>query len=297
MNRRQSVGLMMCALLVLLSVTSGGAQTADKPAPKKAAAKKPAGEQTATGASAEKKPMKRASRKPAEEMKPEWFSVAIVRVRPDSFVDWQNLQKNVVIPALKKSGLKSREIWEAGVFGEVTEVVVVTPIESFAQYDDVPRLRKALGEDAYRDYLEKVRKYVTSSRTMAAQSHPDLSYMGKMASMTSPPKLAVVNSTHVVPGHTFAFENLIKTEVIPAMKKVGVIGYVVSRTELGGDPYEYTSLTFYDNFAEIGKGSPVARALGTQGVVRLSAKISGMIASQERVVARYNSELSFQSAP
>jgi hypothetical protein len=270
------VSLALCiAMTGLLAVAQ--TTTAPKAAPKKPAAKKA-------------KPMADA---PAQA----WSSISVVRVKPDMVAEWQDLQKNVVNPALKKAGVKERAIFETAVFGESFEFVVITPITSFAQYDEpMSALRKTLGEDAYRDYQAKSRRCVVSAHTYAELSRLDLSYMGKMASMTGPPKLAVVNSISVVPGRAAAFENLVKTAVLPVMKKADVIGYFISQSMFGGDGYAYTSVVFFDSFADIGKGSPFLRVLGPAGSAAFFAKFAGVVAHQERVIARFNPDLSFAAA-
>jgi hypothetical protein len=146
-----------------------------------------------------------------------------------------------------------------------------------------------LGAEGYRAYLEKARRFIVSIETSASQTRPDLSYMG---AMTGPPKLAVVNFIHVAPGRGVDFENIIKTEVLPAVKKAGVIGYFVSQTVFGGDTNAYTTVTLADSFSEIAKGSPIQRALGEAGFNRLVRRTAGIITRQERAIARYNPELS-----
>jgi hypothetical protein len=264
------------ALFVAIATVLAGAQNtaSQSAAPKKAAPK-------------QAKPMTAAAQ-------PEWASISIVSVKPDMVTEWQDLQKNVVNPALKKAGIKERGIFETAVFGESFQYVVITPITSFAQYDEpMSLLRKTLGEDAYRDYVTKSRRCVNKVQTFADISRNDLSYMGKTVSMTGPPKLAVVTALSIVPGRGAAFENLVKTEVLPVMKKANVLGYFVSQTMFGGDAWGYTSVIFYESFAEIGKGSPFARVLGPAGAATLFAKLSGVIAHQERTIARFNPELSF----
>ena len=246
---------------------------------------------------APKKPAARKAKPMADAQPQQWSSISVVRVKPDMVADWQDLQKNVVNPALKKAGVKERSIFQTAVFGESFEYVVITPITSFAQYDEpVGLLRKTLGEDAYRDYQAKSRRCVVSVHTYGELARLDLSYMGKMATMTAPPKLAVVTSLSVVPGRAAAFENLVKTEVLPVMKKADVIGYFVSQSMFGGDAWGYTSVVFQDSFAEIGKGSPFLRVLGPSGAANLFAKLAGVVAHQERVIARFNADLSFSTA-
>ena len=245
---------------------------------------------------APKKPAARKAKPMADAQPQQWSSISVVRVKPEMVTEWQDLQKNVVNPALKKAGVKERSVFETAVFGESYEYVVITPITSLAQYDEpMSPLRKTLGEDAYRDYQAKSRRCVVSVQTFGDLARLDLSYMGKMATMTAPPKLVVVNSISVLPGRTAAFENLVKTDILPVMKKADVIGYFISQTMFGGDGNGYTSVTFVDSFAEIGKGSPFQRVLGPAGSAALFAKYAGVVAHQERSIARFNPELSFST--
>jgi hypothetical protein len=270
------------SLALCIGVTAMLAVAQNTPAPK-AAPKKPAAKKA--------KPM-------ADEQPPQWSSISVVRVKPDMVAEWQDLQKNVVNPALKKAGVKERSVFETAVFGESYEYVVITPITSFAQYDEpMSPLRKTIGEDAYREYQTKSRRCVVSVHTYGELARLDLSYMGKMMTMTGPPKLVVVNSISVVPGRATAFENLVKTDILPVMKKADVTGYFVSQSVFGGDGYGYTSVTFVDSFAEIGKGSPFLRVLGRAGAASLVAKFAGVVAHQERMIAPFNPELSFFAAP
>ena len=253
---------------------------------------------TPSQTAAPKKPAPKNVKPMADAPPPQWNSISVVRLKPDMVSEWQELQKKVVNPALKKAGVKERGVFETAVFGNSYEYVVLTPITSLAQYDEpMSPLRKTLGEDDYRDYVNKSRRCVVSTQTFAEVSRLDLSYMGKMATMTGPPKLAVVTSLSVMPGRAAAFENLVKNEVLPIMKKADVIGYFVSQTMFGGDGWGYTSVIFYDSFADIGKGSPFVRVLGPTGAAGFFAKLAGIVARQERVIARYNADLSFATAP
>lgn len=236
----------------------------------------------------------RAARKSAPAAQPvaerQWYSVNIVRVKPDMVADWQEFQRNEAIPALKKGGVKERLAWQTAVFGESYEFVFVTPIENFAQFDGESPIVRALGQEGARAYGAKARRMIAGSHTYAIQSRPDLSYEGKM---TGPPKLAVVASVRVASGRNAALESFIKNEILPIMKRAAVPAYLVAQTVLGGDTDEYVTLTFYDSFADIGKGSPMMRVLGRQGYDRLLQRTAGIVESVERSVVRYNLDLSF----
>lgn len=268
----------VCSLVIACLGPQGLSQQA-------APAKQPAAKKAATTRKA----------KPAEASgQSQWLAINIVRVKADMLTDYQDFVRKEVNPTLQKGGVKERSAFTTGVFGEAYEYVYVTPISNFADYDSPGYAVKALGEEGARSYGAKARRFVVSSHTYAVQTRPDLSYEGKM---TGPPKLAVINSIHTVPGKSLAFEALLKSDIIPAVKKAGVTGYLVSQTVLGGDPNEYVTLTLMDSFAEVGKGSPVIRGMGGQaGFNRFLPKVAGIIASQERSVARYVPDMSFPAA-
>ena len=232
-----------------------------------------------------------AAAKPAP--KREMIQVTVVKVKPDLLTEWLEFQKNETIPMLKKAGAIRRDAWQTGIFGESGMYAFVVPIESFDQYDgDNPPLR-ALGADGARAYAEKNRRFLVSSHTVANQTRPDL---GNEVKMTGPPTLALLSNVQIAFGKGPDYEALVKSDLLPVMRKAR-LGYVVSQTVLGGDINEFTTLIFYDTFADIGKGHPFDRILGADGSRQLTAKAVGIVTRVERSVVRYVPELSFAPRP
>jgi hypothetical protein len=232
-----------------------------------------------------------AAAKPAP--KREMIQVTVVKVKPDLLNEWLEFQKNETIPMLKKAGAIRRDAWQTGIFGESGMYAFVVPIESFDQYDgDNPPLR-ALGADGARAYAEKNRRFLVSSHTYADQTRPDLGYEVKMS---GPPKLALLSNVRIALGKGADYEALVKSDVLPVMRKAR-LGYAVSQTVLGGDINEFTTLIFYDTFADIGKGHPFDRILGADGSRQLTAKAVGIVTHVERSIVRYVPELSFAPHP
>jgi hypothetical protein len=232
-----------------------------------------------------------AAAKPAP--KREMIQVTVVKVKPDLLNEWLEFQKNETIPMLKKAGAIRRDAWQTGIFGEAGMYAFAVPIENFNQYDgDNPQLR-ALGADGARAYAEKNRRFLVSSHTFADQTRPDL---GNEVKMTGPPKLALLSNVRIALGKGSDYEALLKSDVLPVMRKAR-LGYAVSQTVLGGDINEFTTLIFYDTFADIGKGHPFDRILGADGSRQLTAKAVGIVTHVERSVVRYVPELSFAPRP
>jgi hypothetical protein len=221
---------------------------------------------------------------------PMFFQVMIVRVKPDMVREYMELQKNETVPALKKAGVKSREAYSTGAFGENFEFVFVTDIENFAQYDGPNPIVRALGEEGAAAYFAKNRKLIEGSRTYAFRARPDLSFFG---TGQWAPAIAVVTMVEVALGRNAEFENFIKNDWVPALKKANVQGYAVSQAIFGGNANEYVTVTLFPNYAELDKGPPVVRALGQEAADKLMTKMNGVIVRADRSISKFEPTLSF----
>lgn len=224
----------------------------------------------------------------------EKFSVTFVSVKPDMIAEFEHFMVTETNPALVKGGLKVREVWQTGTFGDPAQYVIVTQIDNFAMYDSPLAIERALGKDGAQAWRMRAGKFLNSVRVQAVETRPDLSWMG---SMTGPPNLAIVTSVHVAMGRNADFENFLKTQLLPLIKQSGIAGYWVNQTMFGGDPNEYVTLALHANYAEIDKGPPAARVIGMEAYQKLLASVPpGTIVSLERSVARFRPDLSIVPA-
>src|ERR1017187_10751971 len=98
--------------------------------------------------------------------------VTITHVRPDMLTEWVDLQKNEVVPALKKAGEKTRTVYVSGLFGSSYEYVIITPIASFAQFDGDSPILKTLGPVPAARLGEKLRKCTRSEEHTSELQSP-----------------------------------------------------------------------------------------------------------------------------
>lgn len=223
----------------------------------------------------------------------EWLVITQVSVKPEMMVEFQNFMKNTTNPALKKGGLKWREVWQSTNYaGDAFKFVIVAPFDKFADFDGASPLEKALGSQGFADWSAKAGSLVKGVHRYIIRTRPDLSVMSKGYA----PKLAVVSSVHVANGRNQDFENYIKNDYVPVMAKAGAT-YLVSRTIFGGDANEYVTLTMRENFAEIDKGPVPVQVLGAEGAEKLFAKLpAGTVTHIERSIVRLVPELSILRA-
>src|SRR6185436_3758385 len=139
---------------------------------------------------------------------PEFLSLTVVSVKPDMVVEFQNFMKNTTNPALKKGGVKWREVWQStGAAGDAFEYVLVTPVAKFADFDSPGALEKGLGAQGMTAWQTKAGSLVNSVRRFIIRTRPDLSFA---AQRTGAPKLAVITFVHVAPNRNDEYENFVK---------------------------------------------------------------------------------------
>ena len=224
----------------------------------------------------------------------EFLSITVVSVKPEMTVEFQNFMKNTTNPALKKGGIKWREVWQStGAAGDAFEYVIVTPVAKLADFDGSGPLEKGLGAQGVSAWQTKAGSLVNSVRRFIVRTRPDLSFATQR---TGAPKLAVVHSVHVAPNRNSDYENYLKNDFVPAMKQAGVT-YLVSQTIFGGDGNEYVTLTMRDSFADLDKGPVLIQALGAEAAEKLVQKMpAGTLVHLERSIARFVPELSIMPA-
>lgn len=223
----------------------------------------------------------------------QWLTITQVSVKPEMMGEFQNFMKNTTNPALKKGGVKWREVWQSTNFsGDAFEFVLVSQFDKFADFDGPSPLEKALGAQGFADWSAKAGSLVKSVHRYIVRTRPDLSVMSKAYA----PKLAVISSVHVAVGRNQEFEDFTKNDLVPVMAKSGAT-YLVSQTIFGGDANEYVTLTMRDAFAEIDKGPVPVQVLGPEGAVKLFQKLpAGTVTHIERSILRLVPELSIMPA-
>jgi hypothetical protein len=223
---------------------------------------------------------------------PQWIQLTIVDIQSGMSADWRKIQQEEVLPALKKAESPGRDVWTTGVFGMGSQYVVLTPIQSFAQFDGQNPMVRALGQEQATALAARVAKFEKGRRSYALRTRPDLSYLPDPGRA---PKLALVSIVELANGRQAEFESLMKMDVVPAMKKAQVKGYSVAQVVFGGSTNEVITAVAYDTFEEIGKGHPFEIALGSAGAAKLMQKSAPLVTHVERHIARFVPELSFRA--
>ena len=216
------------------------------------------------------------------------FRTTVSHVRPDMLTEWLDLQKNEVVPALKKAGVKTRNVYVSGLFGNAGEYVIIQPFEKYADFDGESPLTKALGAAGSARLAEKLRKCLVSQNSYANNRFADLSNIPD-----GPPASVLVTARYrITAGRIQDFQNLVKSDILPVYKKAKV-GLIVNQRGVGANPADVTMSTGYSKMADLDGGPFLVKQLGQDGANKINAKFAGIRTLIDVVVRNRVADLSF----
>ncbi len=214
--------------------------------------------------------------------------VTVTHVKPDMLNEWLDLEKNEVVPALKKGGQKTRLVYQTSLFGNAYEYVIITPFDKYADFDAGSLLTKTLGQPASARLAEKLRKCTLGSTSYAVTRMADLSNV-----LDGPPAQMLVTARYrIAPGKMTDFQNLFKSDVLPVYKKAKA-GVTVNQRGVGANPNELTVSTSYSKFADLDGGPFLVKNLGQEAANKVNAKFTGIRTLIDVVVRSRTVDLSF----
>ena len=216
--------------------------------------------------------------------------VVTTQVKPDMVAAYQELIQKEALPAYKKAGVPFRWVFSHGPVGPGATFVSAQPIANYAQFDQGPLLRTAMGPEAYSKYLARL-------QPMLLSTHGVIQTLVQNASLQSfsakPPAWVIVATTHLAPGKGQEYANLTTTEVLPALKKAGVTDSWMFAASFGAPGSQRTIVTPINNWAELDQPNPMIRALGAEAAQKLNLKRVALTTGTESVVLRYVPEISY----
>jgi len=215
--------------------------------------------------------------------------VTHVRVPPAKVGAWLELQRNEVVPALKKADLEDYTTYQT-VIGDVPEFVIVRPF-AFAEFDATDPLDRALGAAAAAVLRTKLGDCTESMHRSIENSHDEF-FLGPGAAA-----VLFVSRYRAMPGRARDYMNFVRTEMYPAMKQAQddgtFAGLSVTTSVQGGEPGIITLNMHYETFAPLDGPPPVAKTLGPAGTAAFLAKGAGLISQLDQSIWRRVADLSF----
>ena len=219
-----------------------------------------------------------------------WIRVDIVQVIPQRLDDFIELQLDDIIPAYQRAGVPWRSAWRTAEFGNTYERWFATPVASLAEFDSGGPLARSLNPDRLEWITSEFRRNLVSRRSFAVRYRSDLSVESDDVSGLS---LARMTTLQIAPGRVAEWEAFLRKNLEQFRGAEVVFG--VYQRMFGPGPTMWQIVQNHSSFAELSQPGIVALAFG-EGAEDVLATIAGVVVSVERIVLRYDPELSF-SAP
>jgi len=213
-----------------------------------------------------------------------WLRIDTVQVKPDAWEEYREIERDEVIPALRKAGVSSRAAWRTAEFGSTYEVVLVRPVPDFTQYDAGDSFSQALGPREAQRLRERLRRTLARRDSAAILQRSDLS-VGE----TGRP-FAVVTTLTVAPGRGADYEAFLR-DTLSDVRAAGVVFSVYQRVY--GQPAAWILVQNLDSLSALAEPGGLFRAYGQEGADERIAGLRDIVTSVERKVFRFDPELSF----
>jgi len=217
---------------------------------------------------------------------PTMYRVAVSHVKLDMLNEWLDIEKNEIVPALKKGGVTTQTVY-TNLLGNTGEYVVIRPMAKYADFDGPSPLVKALTQPAADRLLAKARKTLVSQNVYVITRLVDISNV-----LTQQPEVTVSARYRIAPGKMPDFIALMKSDVLPVYKKAKVT-LIVSQRGPGGNTNDVTVTTGYQKYADLDGGTFLTKQLGADGAAKLNAKFASFRTQVEVLVRHRVSELSW----
>ena len=175
-----------------------------------------------------------------------------VVVKPGMSSLFENVLKSDMIPAMKKAGNMPIFSWKADQFGIAGSYLIASPLGSLAELDSPGSLQKALGQAGLVALVAKLEQLTYNPRMFMVTVRPDL---GFEANQDYELKLAIMVKNVIAAGRQADYEKNLK-EMLAALKKTNIKGFMTAQVGFGGNPNECLHFAFFDSFADIEKFRP-----------------------------------------
>jgi hypothetical protein len=108
---------------------------------------------------------------------PKMIRVLVTQVRPEKYREYLDFQKNVILPAIKKSGTKDYNFADVHFGDPGPTFVSVVGINNWADLDNGVGAEKGVTKDEYKAIVDQAHSLIVSSNFLIYRYEADLSYL------------------------------------------------------------------------------------------------------------------------
>src|SRR5260370_11950595 len=230
----------------------------------------------------------------------DYLDVYIVKVKPEKLADFQALSRKWVDANRRFNG----DHWVASetIYGEGDVFVFASPRQDYADIDKLNEagtqaVNRACGKESRAKILRDWESCLVWSRTELRHRRPDLSRkvptdMDSYAKLIGESKVLRTTAVHVRPGHTAAFEALLKEAKEAGEKAANTQPVLVSQVVEGGQGATFYVTTLRSSLGGFDKNPTLREILGEERFKKYLQMNAESVESSESALYRFSPELS-----
>jgi hypothetical protein len=227
----------------------------------------------------------------ASAQEPAFVNQVWLTVKPDRTAEFLDIQQKFT-EAFKEGGGLYRGIWRNR--NNLSQFVVITPMENYAAYDSTNPLRKAMSEGDYARLVSRYMDCLQSRHVVIREPLQEFSIQG-----TGVPDMVHTIETRVRSGRVQEYLELIR-QIVQAYKKVGLPAYGISQAQYGAPRTEFMSWRPIKSMADLDGptwGEKAIESMGEEAAEKWRDGYRGAVAVSEHGIWAYMTEASFYPEP
>ena len=221
---------------------------------------------------------------------PTMLNVAHIRVKPDRVQDFMDLEKQIAAGLKKGAPTDQFRVVYRATVGNPMDFEVLTRIGKFGDRDGENPLNKYSTEQERATRAARNAQYEENVQVTIDRTLPDLG-IAPQGPLTPPPYLHMFR-IRVRPDREEEFTAVVKSDLLPAVKKTDVKLLLARRTVLGGVA-DYYFAEGMEKWAELDSPPSLAKAMGADAFKKMEDKLNSAIALEEQTIWRYQPDLSY----
>lgn len=223
--------------------------------------------------------------------KPRIFLITEYTIKAGMMLEYLEWSQKEARPLYLKAGVKEAYVYTT-LYGEAGRVARLEVHDSFAALKERnAAFNKNNSPEALAAFRRGISRYIDPGRTIIAETRPELSWLNPKRQDLAP--YVVLLHRWIAPFREPDYENYLKNDYLPLLKKADGAGIIVSRTRFGGEAGVYNVAAPIYDLADFDGPPPAVKSIGQEAYRKLQQKgLAGVVVRSETRVLQLRSELS-----
>ena len=223
--------------------------------------------------------------------KPRIFLITEYTIKAGMMPEYLEWSQKEARPLYLKAGVKEAYVYTT-FYGEAGQVARVEVHDSFAALKERDAaFNKNNSQEALSAWRRGVGRYIEPGRAFIAETRPELSWLNPKQKGPSP--YVALFRRWIAPFRDSDYENYLKNDYLPLLKKADGAGIIVSRARFGDEVDVYNVAAPIYDLAEFDSPPPAVKSIGQEAYRKLQQKgLTGVVVRGETRVLQLRPELS-----